>query len=115
MHVLSLTPLIFLLSVVRSLEAVSLVSKPGSRLRTRSDSSDSPDVIDATNGQLEIANKMIAPDGFSRRLVCVFGDVSRLLTCVPSATLAGGTFPGPIIKAQKVRGSPLFSLGSCEI
>jgi FtsP/CotA-like multicopper oxidase with cupredoxin domain len=84
MHALLLTPLIFLLSVVRSLEAVSLVSKPGSRLRTRSDSSDFPDVIDATNGQLEIANKMIAPDGFSR-----------------SATLAGGTFPGPIIKAQK--------------
>ena len=37
------------------------------------------------------------------------------LTCVPSATLAGGTFPGPIIKAQKVRGLPLFPSGSREI
>ncbi|KAL4065718.1 laccase [Scleroderma yunnanense] len=33
---------------------------------------------------LRIANKHIAPDGFNR-----------------SATLAGGTFPGPLIKAQK--------------
>ena len=52
------------------------MSKPGSRVRTRSDGSDSPGVIDATNGQLEIANKVIAPDGFSRRLVCLFGEVS---------------------------------------
>ncbi|KAG6334762.1 hypothetical protein ID866_4328 [Astraeus odoratus] len=33
---------------------------------------------------LEIANKVIAPDGFSR-----------------SAVLAGGTFPGPLLQAQK--------------
>ncbi|KAF8141342.1 laccase [Boletus edulis] len=84
MHMFSVTSLILLLSVVRSLEAVSL-SKSGSRvLRTRSDASDSPGVIDATSGQLEIVNKVIAPDGFSR-----------------SATLASGTFPGPVIKAQK--------------
>lgn len=76
MHGFSLTSLILLLSVIRSLEAVSLVSKRGSRVRTRSGGSSSPGVIDATNGELEIANKVIAPDGFSRRLVCPFCDVS---------------------------------------
>jgi len=75
MHAFSLTSLICLLSVVRSLEAVSLVSTPGFRVRTRSDGSGSPGVIDATNGQLEIANKVIAPDGFSRMLVCFFSNL----------------------------------------
>lgn len=37
------------------------------------------------------------------------------LTRVPSATLAGGTFPGPIIKAQKVGLSPHFLSGSREM
>jgi hypothetical protein len=79
MHALSLTSLILLLSVVRSLEAVSLVSKSGSRvLRARSDGSDSPGIIDATDGELEITNKVIAPDGFSRRLVRLFGGLSLL-------------------------------------
>ncbi|KAJ7728919.1 laccase 1 [Mycena metata] len=36
------------------------------------------------SGELEIANKHIAPDGFSR-----------------SAVLAGGTFPGPVIRINK--------------
>jgi iron transport multicopper oxidase len=36
-------------------------------------------------GGLEISNKQISPDGFQR-----------------SAVLAGGTFPGPLIKANKV-------------
>ncbi|KAG9308058.1 laccase [Chiua virens] len=84
MHGLPLISLVFLLSIVRSLEAVSLVSRSAPRARTWSDDSNPPGVIDATDGELEIANKVIAPDGFIR-----------------SATLAGGTFPGPLIKAQK--------------
>ncbi|KAG8221177.1 laccase [Butyriboletus roseoflavus] len=86
MHVFSLTSLVFLLSIACSLEAVSRVSEPRSRVRTRANGSNSPGVIDATNGELEIANKVIDPDGYTR-----------------SATLAGGTFPGPVIKAQKGR------------
>lgn len=81
MHAFSLTSLILLLSVVRSLEAVSLVSRSGSRvLPARSDGSDSPRVIDATDGELEITNKEIAPDGFSRRLVRLYFDVSLFNT-----------------------------------
>lgn len=33
-----------------------------------------------------------------------------VLTYVHSASLAGGTFPGPLIKAQKVRDSPVILL-----
>ena len=77
MLALSLTSLIFLLSTVRSLEAVSLVSRAGSRvLRPRTDNSNSPAVIDAADGELEVANKVIAPDGFYRRLVHLFDSVS---------------------------------------
>lgn len=72
MHGFSLTSLVMLLSVIRSLEAVSLVSRSDSRVRARADDSSSPGIIDATDGELEIANKVIAPDGFPRRLVCPF-------------------------------------------
>lgn len=67
---------------------------------SESDDSDSPtQVIDTTDGELEVANLVIAPGSFCRRLVRLIGNVSMFLTCISSATLAGDTFPCPIIKA----------------
>lgn len=51
--------------------------------------------------QLNIVNKVIAPDGFPRSLSCV--DLAYRLVLTSSRTvLAGGTFPGPLIIAEKV-------------
>ncbi|KAI6010420.1 laccase [Pisolithus microcarpus] len=70
--------LAFALSLLLRVHAAAIVSRSESRpLLQRSQ------VIDPT-AHLRIVNKYIAPDGFNR-----------------STTLAGGTFPGPLIKATK--------------
>ncbi|KAI6112540.1 laccase [Pisolithus sp. B1] len=70
--------LAFALSLLSQVHAAAIVSPSGSRpLLQRSH------VIDPA-AHLRIVNKYIAPDGFNR-----------------STTLAGGTFPGPLIRATK--------------
>ncbi|KIK79884.1 laccase [Paxillus rubicundulus Ve08.2h10] len=84
MRATSAASLSFLLSLASTLSAVSLVAKPDAHARSASDRPNTPNVITASSGELEITNKVIAPDGYARR-----------------ASLAGGSFPGPLIKAQK--------------
>ncbi|KAF9224239.1 Cu-oxidase-domain-containing protein [Gyrodon lividus] len=76
--------LAFLLSLASTLSAVSLVAKPEAHARAGSNHPNPLNVVTASDGELEIVNKVISPDGFAR-----------------STTLAGGVFPGPLIKAQK--------------
>ncbi|KAG1743108.1 laccase [Suillus lakei] len=70
-------------SLLASSHAVSVTSRSNSELLQRSPPSAPPSVIPPVT-ELTIVNRVIAPDGFKR-----------------SATLAGGIFPGPLIKAQK--------------
>jgi len=51
---------------------------------------------------LIIANNEIAPDGFSRSCVVYFFCDNMHLFFLVRAVLAGGTFPGPLIKGVKV-------------
>lgn len=54
--------------------------------------------------QLRIVNKIIAPDGFSRSLSYIRVCFVHCFVLTSSRTvLAEGTFPGPLIAAQKVR------------
>ena len=55
-----------------------------------------------SQNNLVIANHNIAPDGFNRSWVCLHSFFVYPEHC-SSTTLAGGTFPGPIIAAQKAR------------
>ena len=52
--------------------------------------------------QLDIVNKIIAPDGFPRSLSCVNFAYHFVLTSLRTV-LAEGTFPGPLIVAEKVK------------
>lgn len=52
--------------------------------------------------QLNIVNKVIAPDGFPRSLSCV-GLAYHFVLTSPRTVLAEGTFPGPLIVAEKVK------------
>ncbi|OJA14707.1 hypothetical protein AZE42_04374 [Rhizopogon vesiculosus] len=70
-------------SFLASCHAASVISKSHSEPLRRSPPSASPSTLPPVT-ELNIANGVIAPDGFAR-----------------SATLAGGIFPGPLIKAQK--------------
>lgn len=54
--------------------------------------------------QLNIVNKVIAPDGFPRSLSCVGLTCNFVLTSFRTV-LAEGTFPGPLIAAEKVKSS----------
>lgn len=63
--------------------AASVTSRINSELLQRSPPSTPPSTIGSV-AELTIVNRVIAPDGFKR-----------------SATLAGGIFPGPLIKAHK--------------
>jgi hypothetical protein len=51
--------------------------------------------------QLNIVNKVIAPDGFPRSLSCLSLVYHFVLTFIRTV-LAEGTFPGPLIVAEKV-------------
>lgn len=52
--------------------------------------------------QLNIVNRVIAPDGFPRSLSCVSLSCNIVLTSLRTV-LAEGTFPGPLIAAEKVK------------
>jgi hypothetical protein len=69
--------------LLASSHAASVSSRSNSELLQHSPPSAPPCVIGPV-AELPIVNRVIAPDGFER-----------------SATLAGGIFPGPLIKAQK--------------
>ncbi|KAG1776594.1 laccase [Suillus placidus] len=69
--------------LIASSHAASVTSRSNSELLQRSPPSVPPSTIGPVT-ELTIGNRVIAPDGFER-----------------SATLAGGVFPGPLIKAQK--------------
>lgn len=60
--------------------------------------------------QLNIVNKDIAPDGFLRSLGCV-KLAYRLVLTFSRTVLAGGTFPGPLIVAKKVK--PFRGVSNC--
>ena len=51
---------------------------------------------------LEIVNAQIAPDGFKRSFVSHSFRRADVLTNNPSTVLAGGIFPGPLIRGNKV-------------
>jgi hypothetical protein len=51
---------------------------------------------------LEILNAEIAPDGFKRSFVPHLFMQADVLTNIRSTVLAGGTFPGPLIRGNKV-------------
>ncbi|KAG2040085.1 laccase [Suillus americanus] len=74
---------VFAACLLASSHAVSVISRSNSELLQRSPPSAPPSTIGPV-AELTIVNRVIAPDGFNR-----------------SATLAGGIFPGPLIKAQK--------------
>ncbi|KAG1793124.1 laccase [Suillus plorans] len=69
--------------LLASSHAMSVTSRSNSEALQHSPPSAHPSTIGPVT-ELTIANRVIAPDGFKR-----------------SATLAGGIFPGPLIKAQK--------------
>ncbi|KIJ65363.1 multicopper oxidase [Hydnomerulius pinastri MD-312] len=83
MRAISTAPFLFLFSLICRSFAVSIVTGPDAGNHQRSAGPTPNNVIGAVS-ELEIVNKVIAPDGYARRTV-----------------LAGGTFPGPLIKAQK--------------
>ncbi|KAH7891030.1 laccase [Phlebopus sp. FC_14] len=83
MRAISTTSLAFLFSVAYTSLGVSIVKESSFDGRGLSGSWSAADVVGPV-AELEIVNKVIKPDGYAR-----------------SAVLAGGVFPGPLIKAQK--------------
>ncbi|KAG2742572.1 multicopper oxidase [Suillus brevipes Sb2] len=69
--------LILIASLISSIDAAAIISRSQSYPLSQRD-------VLGPKTTLTVANKVIAPDGFER-----------------SATLVGGTFPGPLIAAQK--------------
>jgi len=66
---------------------------------------------------LPIVNRDISPDGFLRSYAtCGWCDLNRTLTFAPitSASLANGTFPGPVITGTKVSTPQAFLLPFLE-